>query len=235
MFYLNNAVNDKQQVDIFANCVNEWSDIYESSSDPFYITVADMNQDGRLELITSVIDGSGRYSNSNYYIINGKRGLIKLEREKDSGRFGCDIIYDVVYGDKEVVNVPVYCDKDNNIYYSIQKDFLRAEAGKSLESMVSLAVDNGIIKEECIAYKLFEYDKKSDKTKISYWNFNEEELSEEEYEEIADNMYPNMEKMEMTWKWHKATWSQIADMNQGELVQLLKELYGSFSIIPIDR
>lgn len=85
-----------------------------------------------------------------------------------------------------------------------------------------------MIKEERIAYAYYEYD--DEKLKASYWNYEKEELSVESYEMIEENTYPNLKKMEMTWKWQKVTWEQISNMNQEELRGLLEDLYNNFAV-----
>ena len=47
---------------------------------------------------------------------------------------------------------------------------------------------------------------------------------------IEENTYPDLERMEMTWKWHKVTWREISDMDQNKLKALLDDLYNNFTV-----
>lgn len=72
LFNRNIGMDEERQIRNFADRVAEWNTIYISSSYPYYITIADLNRDGRLELITSTIEGTGRYSQNHYYMIEKK-------------------------------------------------------------------------------------------------------------------------------------------------------------------
>lgn len=228
LYYKNYSLNEVNQIGIFIENVNEWNDTYMYSTYPFYMTVADLNQDGKLELITATIDGTAKYSHNNYYVVKmGKNELMQLPTNINQGRSSADIIYNIMYGENEKENVPVYYDLKNNMYYSIHKDYFVNPEGR-VEGIVSLTLDGDMIKEERIAYAYYEYD--DEKLKASYWNYEKEELSVESYEMIEENTYPNLKKMEMTWKWQKVTWEQISNMNQEELRGLLEDLYNNFAV-----
>lgn len=139
-----------------------------------------------------------------------------------------DIIYDVIYKEKEIVTVPVYYDTKSDMYYSIHKDFCRVTSEESTESIVVLTVDNDEIKVQHLAYKLFEYN---NEPVISYWDYKQGELSEESYKKLEECTYPDLQEMEMTWKWHKVTGDQMANMDQGEIRELLINLYNNFTIV----
>ncbi len=224
-YYLLDAEN---QIYIFTENVNEWNDTYTYNEYPFYVTVTDLNKDGKLELITATIDGTAKYSHNNYYVVKmGKSEVVQLQTSIGQGQSSADIIYNIMYQGNEKENVPVYYDVKNKMYYSIHKDYTISPEGK-VQGIVGLTLDGDMIKEERIVYAYYERD--DERFEASYWNYEKEELSVESYQMIEENTYPDFKRMEMTWKWHKATWREISDMDQNELRNLLEDLYNNFTI-----
>lgn len=228
LYYKKHLLNAENQICIFAENVDEWNDTYMYSAYPFYVTVTDLNKDGKLELITATIDGTAKYSHNNYYAVKmGKSELIQLQTNIRQGQSSADIIYNIMYEENEKENVPVYYDVRNNMYYSIHKDYIISPEGQ-VESIVGLTLNGDMIQEERIVYAYHEHD--DEKLKTSYWNYEGEELSVENYKMIEENTYPDLERMEMTWKWHKVTWREISDMDQNKLKALLDDLYNNFTV-----
>lgn len=235
IFILNSNMNAKKQIRIFADQVEEWSKIYISSPYPFYITVGDLNQDGVLELITATIEGTGKYSQNSFFIIDNRTYKpIQLQKDKEGKLNTPDIIYNVMYGEKDIEKVPVYYDSKNNIYYSVYTDYCTVTPKESTESVVGMTIDNNKIKEHYLAYKLYEHNSGGqDDVIISYWDYSHNELSEKDYNKIEQCTYPDFHKMEMTWKWYKITGNQLINMDQEEIYKLLIELYSHFDIADV--
>ncbi|MCM1180338.1 MAG: hypothetical protein NC347_08795 [Clostridium sp.] len=227
LYYKKHLFNTENQICIFAENVDEWIDTYKYSAYPFYVTVTDLNKDGKLELITATIDGTAKYSHNNYYVVKrGKGELIQLQTNIRQGQSSADIIYNIMYEENEKENVPVYYDVRNNMYYSIHKDYIASPEGQ-VQSIVGLTLNGDMIQEERIVYAYYEHD---EKLKASYWNYEGEKLSAENYKVVVGNPYPDLERMEMTWKWRKVTWEEISNMDQNKLKTLLDELYNDFAI-----
>lgn len=228
LHYKNYLLNEENQICIFAENVNDWNDTYMYSVYPFYVTVTDLNKDGKLELITATIDGTAKYSHNNYYVAQiGKNEVVQLETNIRQGQSSADIIYNIMYQGNEKENVPVYYDVKNNMYYSIHKDYI-INLEETVQAIVGLTLDDDMIKEERIVYAYYQQD--DEKLEASYWNYENKELSVENYQMIEENTYPDFKRMEMTWKWHKATWREISDMNPNELRNLLEDLYSNFTV-----
>lgn len=232
LYSKNVGMDENVQINIFADKAAEWSKDYLSDPYPFYITVADLNKDGRLELITAGIEGTGKYSQNRYYVVDEESStVIKLQEYPAERLKSPDLIYDVIYQEKESVDVPVYYDKKNNRFYSIHRDFCRMTSQELTEAVVSVSMNRDVIEEQYMAYKNFEHDSEGDIPAISYRDYSGNRLSEEEYKAIEGCTYSGMQKKKMTWKWQKVTGSQIANMEQYEVYKVLKDIYSSFKIV----
>lgn len=233
MLYGKNAgMDENRQINIFADMVAEWSKNYLSDPRPFYITVSDLNKDGRLELITARIEGTGKYSQNGYYVVDEESlEVIKLPEYPAERLKSPDLIYDIMYQEKERVDVPVYYDKKNNRFYSIHRDFCRVTSQELTEAVVSVSMNGDVIEEQYMAYKIFEHNSEGDILAISYRDYSGNGLSEEEYEAIEGCTYSGMQKKKMTWKWQKVTGSQIANMEHYEVYKVLQDIYSSFKIV----
>lgn len=234
----NSLTGIENQIEIFTNEVAEWSNHFTGY---FCFTVADLNQDGNLELIVSTIEGSGDYSFTNYYVIEYKTvQLMQLQEDECS----VALINDFLEGeqvndgthrivDNGITYVPVYYNKNDNIFYYIHHDYSGHTPYEARDKVYSLSLENNSIREELLAYKETTCDEPySSNVSINYWDSFQNEISEAEYNKISEKIYVNCDKMEMCWKWKRVeTKEEVQNMNKEELKKLLMELYENFKIM----
>lgn len=240
MFKEENAlISIEDQIEIFAESVDEWSDI----TGYFCFAVADLDQDGRLELIISTIQGSASYSYTDYYVIEDKkRKLMKLQGNEKKGDSPA-VIYDFLVGknvsdgtyrivDNGVTYVTVYYDEYKGIYHYIHHDYSGHTPYETFDILISLSLENNIICEKILAYKKGERKEPSDTNIIiSYTDNEQNEISEAEYKKIPEDTYIGCRKMEMCWQWNRIeAKEEIQSMNKTELKKLLMESYKNFEI-----
>ncbi len=189
------SLTPEEQIDIFADEVEEWS---RGLSVGAAFAVADLNQDGRLELITDDVQGSGHFAYNNYFVVTEDGAMVKLE----SGRFGeyLSTYYDLADG---LIHVPVYYDEKEDVFYSIQGGGTRDTHPISFcYRLVSLSIKNDVVEEELLACRICEMDENNNWiTPDRYEDADGNEIAEEEFETIAERKYSDLKQMQMTWKW----------------------------------
>ena len=108
-------------------------------------TVTDLDQNGRLELIISRLEGSGQYTYSDYYEVNKELDKLTpcewLDRTFESE---ADIM---------VSSVPVYYDSNNKMYYYIFHDRIPDGIHYASENKRAISLANGKLSERILAYK----------------------------------------------------------------------------------
>ncbi len=220
------SMTPEEQIDIFADKVEEWS---RGLSVDAAFAVADLNQDGRLELITDDVQGSGHFAYNNYFVVTEDGAMIKLE----SGRFGeyLSTYYDLADG---LIHVPVYYDEKEDVFYSIQGGGTRDTHPISFcYRLVSLSIKNDVVEEELLAYRICKMDENNNWiTPDRYEDADGNEIAEEEFETIAERKYSDLKQMQMTWKWHNYT-EEIGAMSKEELKELLMDSYENFEMLKV--
>lgn len=224
----NVTMHTEKQIDVFIEKIYDWSNI----SGYFYFTIGDLNQDGKLELVTSTIQGSGSFSSNGYYIVND-RDLIVLQEERAdqcSSALINDFLQEGQKSESGILHVPVYYDKQKNMYYYIHHDYSGHTPYESIDRIISLSMKDNIIREEVLAYKKIKKQNGINPI-ILYQDNSQNEISEVEYKKIIDLKYNNCEKMQMSWKWKRVERvEEIKNMNKEELKKILMEMYGEFEI-----
>lgn len=225
---INDVMCTEKQMDVFVEKIYDWSNI----SGYFYFTMGDLNQDGKLELVTSTIQGSGSFSSNRYYTVYDKDLIVLQEERTDqcSSAFINDLLQEDQKGESGLLYVPVYYDKQKNIYYYIHHDYSGHTPYESIDRIISFSIKDNIVKEEVLAYKKIK--KQNGINSIIFYEDNSQnEISEVEYEKIVDMKYNNCEKMQMRWKWKRVEVAkEIKDINKEELKKILMELYEEFEI-----
>ena len=211
-----------KQIELFVELKHGWSDV----DGEFYLTMADINQDEKWELIVDSIQGTGKFAYNDYFVVDEAGTVLKLDKED---RFGA---YLSSYYDSEegLVGVPVYFDDDNNVYYSIQGTGYQDDPDTFVYSLESLWLKDDTIEGETLAYKICKRSGEEDIV-ITYKDVQGNELTEAEFEKVAEQKYRGLQKMQMQWKWQKVSAEQIADMSDEQLRDLLINAYVNFKLV----
>lgn len=212
----------KKQLQIILDYSSIWFiSKYEDSVHHQY-AVTDLDQNGRLEVITSYILGSGHYAESYYYEVNeALNGLIICEQKDRRPDSEADIIID---------NAPIYYDSEHNIYYYIFDETRRDGIKCSYENRHALSFKDGVLSDRILAYKTVLH--KDSSTVITCSNADRNTISENEYDNIADTIFPDFIKMEASFSWFEPYSSNLDSNNIEEdtLMDMLLKSYQGFQI-----
>lgn len=131
----------RKQLKMLVNVMGEFSEYAEDMDTYLDYAVTDFDQDGRLELTVSSMEGSGRFT---YYHIHevdktGKK-LVKWKLNHKQGDSHADIsIKD---------QVTTYKDKESGMIYYLFEDFVRVSGDESYHIPVTLSVTDNEVKEQ---------------------------------------------------------------------------------------
>lgn len=115
--------------------------------DIWHYMICDLNQDGTLEMVVSIVEGEMQYSTSFYYEVN----------EMCTGLEPIGHIVDQIYDSEPDIIEPatdVYFDEQNDIYYYIEEDVMRYGATNSYVAKGAISLE-----EEGLRYQIFMYAK----------------------------------------------------------------------------
>lgn len=213
----------KKQLQVISNYAGLWLiPKYRDSSVYCQYVVTDLDQNGRLELISSYILGSGHYAENYYYEVNEALNGLTMCEKKDKR---IDLEPTIM-----VECVPVYYDFEHNVYYYIFDEARRDGIKVSYQNRHALSFKDGQLSDRTLAYKTVWHEDSSDA--IMCEDEDRNTISETEYNRIADTIFPDFIKKEVNLLWFQPN-SYDADRNNVEddtLMDMLLKSYEGFVI-----
>lgn len=218
-----------QQIALIAAKKDIWLDNMEFFGMSYGYMVTDLDQNGRLEIISCVAGGSGFFSDDTYYEVNEDCtslvcvGQESLENSNSEG-YGYVDSYD---------SCDVYYDADVNIYYYIMKDFLRNGMAENSTSLIPVWLKDEQMHAMSLAYEYYAYDMITETDSYTYWTISDGKgVTKQDYENAADNFYSACRKMRATFGWKYVNNEEdFAEWKTTEgMIRILTESYNEFSI-----
>lgn len=223
---VDDLVNVEEQIGIIADNIHMWSIPDDLGVEMNAYVVTDLDQNGRLEIIASVMGGSGLYTTSDIYEMNESMdGLSKVTWQKAEGDSEPDI---------QVDSSDVYYSVTEDKYSYIMDDFLRAGAAYSLVTKRSFSVRDGSVSDVLLASWVTEATGVGSEVTEIYHNASQEVISKDDFEHIAEAVYVGDEKGRATFSWiryypyDEAT--RIKELSKEDLIDQLKGSYEGFSV-----
>ena len=197
------------QLQIIVNNKSLW--IGDDSDSALYsYAITDLNQNGRVEIISSSIQGTGMYTRSYYWEVNESfDGLKEYKHKEEEYSSEADIV---------VNTVPVYFDSTLNRYYYVFDDLLKNGAAQYYENKRAIYLENEQIIEIFLAYKATIYID-TDPT-ITITDANSNTISEEEYNNIADQFFVDMEKKQANIGWASTEILEMKEKSEADLLSM---------------
>lgn len=177
------------QLNVIFNNKNLW--YKDTEFEKYSYAVTDLDKNGRIEIISSICQGTGIYTYTTIYEVseNGD-GLILCESNLEEYDSQSDIIKN---------SWEVFYDNTNNKYHYIFDDLTKNGAAESYESKRDFCLSNGKISEKYLAYKTTIYQ--NGVPKVTYTDSENKEISEAEYNNIENKIFENYEKMIVNIEW----------------------------------
>lgn len=187
-------------------------------------TVTDLDQNGRLELIVSTLQGSGLYTYSSYYEVNKALDGLELceQTDRDERYSEADI---------QVDQVPAFYDARVGHYYYIFGDVVRNGAAEHYYNKRALWLRDGKIREWPLAN--MDVVQTTGETVIECRDAEGNAISEEEYRKIEDVAFSDFTKISADLAWFKP--NSTADLKAMGSEALVEELTNSYRGFHLQR
>jgi hypothetical protein len=207
-----------KQIQLIVDNVSLWRS--DGENELYSYAVTDMDNNGRLEIISSSCQGTGFYTYSDVWEVNeGLDGLTLCKQERMEGESQADII---------VQSVPVYYDAGGNIYYYVFDDLIKNGAAEYYENKRAITLRNGQFTESFLAYKTTVFTDSN--LTVTYTDADETPISEEEYNGIADKVFADMEKKQANIQWITDESAQLQSIGETKMFKMLEESYRGFYV-----
>ena len=178
----------EEQLNLIAESYSQWNRINMNEVPNSGFTVADLNNNGRLEIIVSGIMGTGAFSETYVFEVNEERtGLVEC-------------VYEEEYS-PDIINVPsaVIYQSDEN-YMIICDDAARAGWQDYYVTRQSLSLQNNNVITQTLGSS-HTHNSSDGTSEEEYFDGDNNPISAEEFEQLADTAFPGCPKGEINFKW----------------------------------
>jgi len=210
-------MNPEEQLNLIIDNYMIWKS--QNEYENFAYAIMDLDFNGRLEIVSASFGGTGRYTYSKYYEVNEEyNGLNLCESNNEDFLSGADIITD---------EYPVFYDANSNTYHYILTDLIRISALNYVEDKRDFVLKDGRITETFLANRETTYDEKYE-THDQYTLPSGEIISEEDYINMEDKIFQNLEKKYLNIEWLDQYEYDFNNMSDEKLLMLLKKSYETY-------
>lgn len=191
----------------------------------------DLDGDGSLELTSSIMQGTGRYSDNHFYCLTdrGEAAELPLVRLCDSREREWASDFDI--GGR--TRIQAYQDRDGTIYYE-GNDYTRDGIFGGYDETGFYYLKDGVVYQDSIRQReeIF-HDGDGQEDEIYYFNMTTkadgtaEEITKEQYETIQEDYVKDMTEVRVYQNWTYFSWDEIT---QGEISEetICRKLFGSY-------
>lgn len=200
---------EKKQLELIADHVDEWTDLLLCACNGLYYSVTDLDQNGRLELIATICEGSGFYSSNCYYEVNESfDDLVLCENTHEEGDSEEDLVSR---------RVPVFFDETEHRYRYIFEDVIRNGAMSHFVIKDAVSLYDGKLNIEYIASEGQSYEDE-DNYVIEYNDAKGNEITEQEFVSMEQKLYENHRMGTVLLDWKKiSNQEEYLEMNHERL------------------
>lgn len=209
---------EKNQIEYVSKNIDLWLGNDEYGIYNYAIT--DLDQNGRLEIISTTTQGTGIYSTSSIKELNeNANGFITIKRNAKKEESEPDIF---------VPNATVYYNSGDNTYHYIFSDLTRA-TNTYYTNNIDYTIKDKSIEEKLLSSKTEIYESEENST-VTYSDKDGNEITKDEYDNIENNLFNDYEKKEVSINWITDDDKRVSTLTEEELYELLALSYSNFSI-----
>ena len=190
-----------RQIEILESMSDLW--MHDSEFEHWFHTFTDLDHNGRYEVITASLQGTGLFTYSDFYELS--EDYLSVEKciyPSEAGSSMCDII----------TSDPVDCyyDAAEDTYYYIFTDFIRNGAMESWECKMSLSLKDGTVTDMPLASAHYLMDDNGE-YKIDYSDAQGAACTEDQFNNAAAANFSGMALTQVTLEWIDETPIEIAE------------------------
>ena len=186
-------------------------------------TVTDLDGNGRLEIISSSVKNNITQTRI-WEVNNTGDGLTEYVLPWTEGESQPDIV---------IQSVPVYYDTAEDIRYFIFEDYITIDEKNTIQNKVVFSLKNESVTSEVLASCSKVYTNETDYT-ASYTDAQGNEITEEEYINVADIQFSDLEKLEANFNWINVQNHPLESVNLEQVLELVSEAFARFSVNPVE-
>ena len=201
-----------EQLDLIAENASLWKQTEVFGLWGYAVT--DLDQNGRLEIISASVQGTGFYTLILIYEVNeAGNGLTEIRQAREEFASSPDIIVD---------SVPVYFDPESGVYYYIFDDMIRNGYAEVYENKRAVFLKDGVWNEIPLASKATLYTD-AEHYSISFTDPGGAPISGDQYNSAADAMFGTLEKTDFCFGWNMTEPDNFALLDRESIAGTLRD------------
>ena len=185
------AMSEAEQRNLIERCRNIWYK-QEPTYDDWFYTFTDFDHNGRLEVITASLQGTGLFTYVNCWEVDpGFTGLVVCPDNTREGEAWPDVIVDTL---------TFFHDPASGRYTYICEDYMRDGMAHAYTGTDCFSLYNGSFELRVLASKDEVYDEQGNPT-VRYYDANGNEIAMNAYLNAAIGAFPGQEQGTITLNW----------------------------------
>lgn len=185
----NSKFEIEKQLDLILNNKNLW--YKDMELEKYSYAVTDLDKNGRVEIVSSICQGTGMYTYTEIYEVNESMNGLNL---CESNLLEYDSQADIIKN-----QFVVFYDITNNKYHYIFDDLTKNGPTEYYENKRDFCLSDGKINERYLVRKTTIYQ--DSVPNLTYTDFNNNVINEEEYNNFENQFFSNFEKMIVNIEW----------------------------------
>lgn len=199
------------QLDLIAANADMWKQDIDFGQWGF--TVTDLDHNGRLEIISASVQGTGFYTYITACEVNEQGdGFTELQGPSDERT---DSAPDIM-----ISTALVYYDKDADRYYYIFDDYIRNGMAENYQNKRSVSITDGKWEETILAYKTTIFTDDEHYT-MTCPDASGATITEDQYDNIARTVYGNLELSEAEFDWQMTDKEEFSGLSAQQIREKL--------------
>lgn len=220
------------QINLIASILNNCIDNMEVYLDSYGFCVTDLNYNGRLELIVATNGGTGNRTNSYVYEISEDYSKIVRCESNFIGYKYSDEFNDESNADIILYDELTHYFKDNQHFYVLEDDG-RYGYAEQYNHKIAISLEDTTFIEKTLASDIRIYTISATDPEITITDYNGNDISEEEYQNIADKYFEGYNKNTVKLCWYSFLSSKtypngFLGNTDKELIEKITESYNTF-------
>lgn len=189
------ALSPEKQLQVMADHVQDWQ--VADEWDWWGYTVADLDQDDRLELIVCQIQGTGSYTSNTIWQVNADGSGLSQVKTQDS----CQPVFqpDNFQGTPTSA-IRAYQNQSDGVYTYILADSNKDGAAHYYESKRAVSLKDGAVKGFFLGYRNTEYDENGQE-QVTYEDAQAQAITQADYDQIEQRYFGDLQRCTATLAW----------------------------------
>ena len=217
-------MSEEEQIALIVRCKWQWQKTDFGFTEPLYYTVTDLDQNGRLELLVSMLDSSALAVTTEVWEVSADFNSMLLCQTGHESNY---LFVDIAAKDMTETQAELYR-MDGRCYYVFSDNSYLDNLGNMVERF-EVSLENGVITQQSLGRTLTQFTQDDEMT-LTYFDSDGKEVSPEVYAQLEAERYAQAQPLTVTFFWHAITERRFTQLSDAELEERFEQSRQGFVI-----